>query len=428
LIFTYYWPPAGGVAVQRFLKFSKYLPQFGWEPIIVTVKNGSYPYYDESQLKEVPASIKVYRTKTFEPFELYNLLRAKRGKSVPVISEAGEKKRSVFQRIAEYIRANHFLPDARKGWVPYAVKQAEEILENEKIDVIITTGPPQSAHLIGLRLKEKYGIKWVADFRDPWSTILYNKFLPRTASTKAKDQKLEAEVLENADKVLLISKSLSEEFSVPVPSPAVIYNGFDEEDYRQPAIETEGKFTIRYVGNVLAAENPPGLFRAIKKLLDTNEEFRKYFRFELTGRVDGLVMDEMRSHGLGPWIETNGFVSHAKAIQLMKGANILLLLFLNIEGNKAHMTGKIFEYIATCNPIIGFGHTSGEATQLLQEIGREPLLDYEDEKGATILIEKYFNQWSKDRNRFQYNNDNYLSLSRRELTKKLANILNLLAS
>src|SRR5579863_2037050 len=177
LIFTYYWPPAGGVSVQRFLKFAKYLPEFGWEPIIITVKNGSYPYYDESLLKEISPSLRVYRTKTFEPFELYNLLRGKRGKSLPVVS-FGAQRKTLFQSVTEYIRANYFIPDARKGWNPFAIKQGMEVLSNEKIDAMITTGPPHSAHLIGLKLKEKTGVKWIADFRDPWTGIFYNKLLP----------------------------------------------------------------------------------------------------------------------------------------------------------------------------------------------------------------------------------------------------------
>ncbi|HWB62390.1 MAG TPA: glycosyltransferase, partial [Chitinophagales bacterium] len=286
LILAYYWPPAGGVAVQRYLKFTRYLPQYGWKPIVIAPRNGSYQYHDELLLKELSPETEVHLTDTFEPFELYNLLQGRKGKSANLAVGTGKKEKSLTQKISEYIRANFFIPDARKGWVKYAVREAGKIIAKQKIDAVITTSPPHSAQLAGLKIKQKYNLPWVADFRDPWSTILYNDFLPRTKATIEKDKKLEAAVLKNADKIVLISPGMKDEFVTPLPNAQVIYNGYDEDDYTDAPVETTGFFTLRYVGNFLATENPPGLWRALQKLLTANASFAQYFRFEITGRID----------------------------------------------------------------------------------------------------------------------------------------------
>jgi len=199
LIFSYYWPPAGGVGVQRWLKLTKYLPEFGWNPIIVTVKNGSYPYIDLSLLHEVPGNIEVHKTKTFEPFEWYNLLLGKRGKHVPTAVLDSSTNKNFLQKLAAFIRANFFIPDARKGWVNFAIDTGEKIFRTKHIDAIVTTGPPHSTHLIGLYFKKKYPIKWLADFRDPWTHLFTNTYLPQINLVKKLDKKLEKRVLQAVD-------------------------------------------------------------------------------------------------------------------------------------------------------------------------------------------------------------------------------------
>jgi len=202
LIFTYYWPPSSGPGVQRFLKFCKFLPEFDWEPIVVTPANGSYPYTDDSLLKDVSEYVKVYKTKTLEPFAIFNMLQGKKGKSVPVALIGLQDSPSIFQKLSKYIRANCFIPDARVGWKKYAIKEGSRIIQNEKIDVIITTSPPHSTHLVGLELQKKHNIPWLADFRDPWTNIYFNRKLPRTARTKAKDKALEDKVVKHADQLI----------------------------------------------------------------------------------------------------------------------------------------------------------------------------------------------------------------------------------
>jgi glycosyltransferase involved in cell wall biosynthesis len=424
LIFTYYWPPAGGVAVQRFLKFSKFLPEFGWEPIIVTVNNGSYPYYDESLLKEVSPDLKVYRTKTFEPFELYNLLRGQKGKTMPLVTVGASKSKTFFQQLTEYIRANFFIPDARKGWVPYAVKQAEEILKTEKIDAIITTGPPHSAHLIGLQLKEKYGVKWIADLRDPWTGIVYNEMLPRTESTRKKDLGLETSVLKTADCTVVISPGMKEQFEDRAKKIAVIFNGYDEANFLSntgDAIKRAESFTIRYIGNLMASQNTINLWKAIAELRKT---VNANIRLEFTGRVDAEIQNSITEAGLNDITTYSAFTDHQTAINLTRGASLLLFAIFNLPNSKLVITGKIFEYLASCSEIISFGPVDGDASAILQSAGRKPMIAFDDYTQTLQQLRAAYAYWQEDGKTFKYTDNRFEIYSRRNQCQALAGILN----
>ncbi len=419
LIFTYYWPPAGGVAVQRFLKFSKFLPEYGWEPIIVTVANGSYPYYDESLVKEVAPSLRVYRTKTFEPFEFYNLLRGKKGKTMPVVSVGSHQKPSLFQRISEYIRANFFVPDARVGWAVYAVAQAAAILQKEKIDAIVTTGPPHSTHLIGLRLKQKYRLHWIADFRDPWTGIFYNQLLPRSSKTRAKDQALETQVLQNADCVTVISPGMKKEFEDRAKKIEVILNGYDEDNFSLSRSQsTPATFTIRYVGNLMASQNVESLWRSLSTFKD-----RYSFKLELIGRVDEVVKQTIALHGLSHLTTYIDFVSHREATGLMQTAHLLLFAIPQVKDNELILTGKLFEYLASCSQLISYGPTEGNAAAILVQTGRKPMLRFDDTAGTVAQLQDAFTAYQNTGNTFKYNPESHKAFSRRQQAGHLASLL-----
>jgi glycosyltransferase involved in cell wall biosynthesis len=424
LIFTYYWPPAGGVAVQRFLKFSKFLPEFGWEPIIVTVNNGSYPYYDESLLKEVSPSIKVYRTKTFEPFELYNLLRGQKGKTMPLVTVGANKSKTFFQQLTEYVRANFFIPDARKGWVPYAVKQAEEILRIEKIDAIITTGPPHSAHLIGLELKKKFGLKWIADLRDPWTGIVYNEMLPRTAATRRKDLELETEVLKTADCTVVISPGMKEQFENRARKIEVIFNGYDEANFKPATngpVKANQSFTIRYIGNLMASQNTPDLWKAIAELRNT---MKAHIKLEFTGRVDAEIQNNIAEAGLNEITTYNPFTEQQTAINLTRSADLLLFAIFNLPNSKLVVTGKIFEYLASCREIISFGPVDGDASAILKSAGRKPMIGFDDYTETLNQLKAAYDYRQQNGVAFNYTDHRYEIFSRRNQCQALAEILN----
>lgn len=424
IIFTYYWPPAGGVAVQRFLKFSKFLPEFGWEPIIITVDNGSYPYLDESLVKEISPLLRVYRTKTFEPFEFYNLLRGKKGKSLPVVSVGSHNKKSFFQTISEYVRANFFIPDARKGWVSYAVKQAEEILKNEKVDAIVTTGPPHSAHLIGLQLKEKFGVKWLADFRDPWTGIFYNNFLPRTEATKQKDKALETKVLQTTDVVTVISPGMKKEFESRAQKIEVVSNGYDEEDFSNAEVGMQNAevFTIRYVGNLMASQNLENLWRAVSSLVTRHSSLR----LEFIGRVDDVVKKSISENGLDSIVSYLDFVDHRKAIQLMQEASMLLFAIPDVKDNEVILTGKLFEYLASTSEMISFGPVQGNAAEILSATGRKKMIAYNDADETQKQLLSALNYFEQTKTVFKYSDTKHQVYSRRNQTSILARHLDAL--
>lgn len=428
IIFTYYWPPAGGVAVQRFLKFSKFLPEFGWEPIIITVDNGSYPYLDESLVKEISPSLRVYRTKTFEPFEFYNLLRGKKGKSLPVVSVGSHNKKSFFQTVSEYVRANFFIPDARKGWVSYAVKQAEEILSNEKVDAIITTGPPHSAHLIGLQLKEKFGLKWLADFRDPWTGIFYNNFLPRTEVTKQKDKALETKVLQTADMVTVISPGMKKEFESRARKIEVVSNGYDEEDFSMSEVRSpkSEEFVIRYVGNLMSSQNLEVLWKCISELSASDIGHRTSVKLEFIGRVDDAVKKSISENGLDSIVHYLDFVDHRKAIQLMQEASMLLFAIPDVKDNEVILTGKLFEYLASTSEMISFGPVNGNATEILTATGRKKMIAYNNAEETQKQLLSALNYFEQTKTVFKYSDNKHQIYSRRNQTSILARHLDAL--
>lgn len=419
LIFTYYFPPAGGVAVQRFLKFSKFLPEFGWEPIIVTVANGSYPYKDESLLQEISPALRVYRTKTFEPFEFYNLLRGKKGKAMPVVAVGASDNKSLVQKVAEFVRANFFIPDARKGWVPYALKQAQEIIESEKIDAIITTGPPHSTHLIGLKLKEKYGLKWVADFRDPWTKIFYNKLLPRTAGTKAKDKRMEEQVLAAADLVTVISPGLKAGFESKATNIRIIHNGYDEDDF-STAIERKGQsgFVLRYIGNLMTSQNSVKLWLVIAELIQEGNTIT----VECIGRVDHSVKQSIAEAGIEKHCLFQDFIDHRSAIALLQTASMLLFIVPDVPDNKLIVTGKLFEYLAACTELISIGPVDGDAATILKQTGRKPMIDFADADSMKAQLLESINNFNTHQ-QVKYLPALHQNFSRKYLTGLLASEL-----
>ena len=240
LIITYYWPNAGGSGVQRWLKFVKYLQDFGVEPIVYTVDNANYEVVDDSLLNEVPEGITVLKQPIFEP---NNFIKSKKASAARVSS-----KPSIIQRAMQYVRGNFFIPDARKFWVKPSVKYLTTYLKNNPIDVVITTGPPHSMHLIGMKLKQQIGVKWIADFRDPMSNLFYNKELLLTEKSKEKLQQLEKQILTSADNVITVSNHIAQEFKESGVGVEVISNGYDDEVLVSKNLLLDTKFTLSHIG------------------------------------------------------------------------------------------------------------------------------------------------------------------------------------
>lgn len=428
LIITYYWPPAGGPGVQRILKFVKYLGEFGWEPIVITPQSGTYASLDSSLLTDVPATVQVFKTKTLEPFLFYNLLQGKKEKIVPTGLIGMQSSTSIFHKISKYIRANFFIPDARVGWNRFALQKAKEIIAQNKIDALITTGPPHSTHLVGLKLKNEFHLPWIADFRDPWTNIYYNKFFPRTKATIKKDEALERQVLTTADCITTVSHGLAEDLQRHAKNISVIYNGYDEDDIYRGSIQKTEKFRLAHIGNFVPFLDSQGLWDALAELHNEIPSFKNDFEINFTGKVDEQILQNIKNKGLGNLLTLNDFVPHKEATKRMFQASLLLFSIARDENNKLIVSGKLFEYIASTTPVISIGPIDGDAATILTEAGREGISDYDDKNKIKGLIRKYYELWKTNANMpFKYPQDNLTKFTRRELTKRLCEELNKLS-
>ena len=423
LIITYYWPPASNPGVQRSLKFCKYLHEFGWKPYILTVKNGNPQSYDKSLLKDIPEGINVYRTKPREPFELYNRLTCKTGKSIFVGPVAMEST-SLIKRLSMYIRANLFIPDARKGWNKFAKKAAKRIIKQEGIDAIVTTGPPHSTHLTGLYLKKRIGIPWLADLRDPWTNIYYNEYFPRTKKTCKKDKKLENEVLQTADHVTVVSPGLKKEFGARANDISVIYNGFDETDVFEKKQSKTNRFTLAFIGNFLPTENISNIWKAIAELKSEVMGFADYFRLCLTGNIDSGVIDALEKYTIADLAIVQSYVDHNEATKKMAAANMLLFIVPRTKNNKPIITGKLFEYIASRTPILSVGPLNGDASKILEETGRDKMAPFNGKNAIKMTLLKYYKKWLSSKHQvYKHEKADIGDYTRRVLTKRLSEIL-----
>lgn len=421
LLLTYYWPPGSGPGVQRWLKFCKYLVELGWEIEVITVENGSYPSTDSSLLDDVPEDLRVFRTKTIEPFAVYNALRGKSGKQVEVGMSNLKGKPSLFKRVSNYVRANFFVPDARVGWNTYAFPAAIKRIKAFQPDLIITTGPPHSTHLMGARLKSMFSLPWVADFRDPWTTIYYNAYLNRTPRTQEKDKSLEDQMLRTADGIVVASTGMQEEFEERTQRITFIPNGFDPKDFEQTATEIPEKMRIAYVGNLKSNQNIDGLWLALSSL---SPEQRSSVELEITGNMAADVKESIASYQLEDLIEVKAFVPHREAIERMLNAHVLLLPIPQSENNKSILTGKLFEYLATRRPILAIGPTGGNAADILRDVEKADMIDYKDVQAITQRFHQLLNTFSeKQGQHWTSGNDAYLKYSRKETAKTLSEFM-----
>ncbi|MBO6794891.1 MAG: glycosyltransferase family 4 protein [Balneolaceae bacterium] len=426
LIITYYWPPASSPGVQRWLKFVKFLDQLGWETYVITPKSGSYPNTDETLLNDVPESTRVIRTSTMEPFRIFNVLSGnlKRGKVTSVGMGDLKGSPSLIKKLASYIRANWFIPDARKGWGSFAFKAAKKIILKENIDLVITTGPPHSTHLVGHKLSSKLGVPWVVDFRDPWTNIYYNSFLPRTKSTIEKDRKLETLVATSADLITTVSSGLVEEFENRAKKIMLLPNGYDHEDFSDlTPSEKSNKFELAYIGNFKENQNCIALWKALQELIEENKEFGKHLKLSLIGNTHSQVLTSLEEHALLPYCSIEAFVQHHTAVRRMIDASGLLFIIPDTGDNKKIITGKIFEYLASRTPLISLGPIDGDAANILSDCERSPMIDYSDKTQIKARIFSLYTEWANHGSTATIENNLHQKFSRKQLSQELNNEL-----
>ena len=418
LIITYYWPPAGGSGVQRWLKFVKYLQEFGIEPVVYTVENANYLKQDTSLLNEVPKGIEILKQPIWEPTALLFWKKSKQQtKGISNVSKGG---------FLSFIRGNFFIPDPKVFWVKPSVSYLQKYLDANDIDVIISTGPPHSVHLIAERLHQKNDVKWLADFRDPWSDLYYNKDFKQLAFAKNKNRKLEESVLKNADCIVTVSNSLKQEFAKIAKKVEVITNGFDDEFVAAENAILDTKFSISYIGLLPKQSNPKLLFKVLKALCEENLNFKKDLQLNFIGDISEEVKVAIEENKLLQNTNFVGYVSHRKAIEYQNTAQVLLLLIPNVKNNKGILTGKLFEYLKAKRPILAIGPEKGDLATILQETNSGVIVNFDAEEKLKLEIVALYQKYKEDKLTVNFNNiEKY---HRKELTKKLAFILKSLNS
>ncbi len=389
LIVTYYWPPAGGPGVQRWLKFIKYLPEYGIEPIVYVPRNPHYPLQDASLMAEIPSEIKVLKNDIFEPYYFAELLSKKDTATISSGIIPKEQKQGLLQKLMLFIRGNFFIPDARKFWIKPSVKYLAEYIEKHGIETIITTGPPHSMHLIGLRLKQQTGVKWLADFRDPWTQIGYHSKLKLLSSSRKKHERLEKEVLQNADKIITTSFTTQKEFLEKTDRPVeVITNGYDTGQVER--LPMDEKFTLSHIGSLLSGRNPENLWKAIAELISEMEDFASDFQLRLIGAVGEPVLDSIKESGLGDHLFVRNYVSHSEALQMQRSSQLLLLVEIDRVETRGIIPGKLFEYMISERPILTVGPEKADIEKIIKETNSGAFFLYpQKEEIKSFLLEQY---------------------------------------
>ena len=395
LFLTYYFPPSGGPGVQRALKFARYLPAHGWRPTVLTVdpNRAAYPDRDPSLEREVPPELEVVRTPAWDPYEAYARLQGKSKAETVGVGFVGEAEATWKQRLARWVRANVFLPDARVGWVPFAIREGQRLLARGGFDAILSTGPPHSLHLAAWALARTSGLPWVADFRDPWTGIDYYDLLPMTPPARALDRALERLVLRRADAVSVVSPSMRRGLEARHPRAyAVIQNGFDPADFEAEAPPPAGgeAFDLTYVGNLNEARTPVALWRALAEVGAAVPKLR----VRLVGHVDPVAVQAAEAAGVGERVETGAYVPHDAAVRLMRQSPLVLLVINRVPGAEGIMTGKLYEYVASGRPVLGIGPADGDAAQVLRATGAGEMFDWDDTPGVAAFLRRHYAAWA----------------------------------
>jgi glycosyltransferase involved in cell wall biosynthesis len=426
LIIAYYWPPSGGSGVQRWLKFVKYLPQFGWTPYVFTPENPSFAIKDESLLNDVPNEAEIIRFPIWEPYEAFFKLSGIFGKkqtAKPTDLVSGGKK-SLFQRFSTWVRGNFLIPDPRKFWVNPSVKFLEDFLDDNEIKTIITTGPPHSLHLIGLKLKKKHPkLKWIADFRDPWSEWGFLDTLQVGARARRRHQQLEAEVLAFADEIVTITPFYVRRFeALSKKKVTLLTNGFDEDDFSAITYQKSPTFLIRHVGIINEKCDPRPFMTSVQSLCDALPEFKKAVKVEFIGEVHPLFRQFVESNSTLKSISIfTGNIPHKELMKRYGNSSLLVLVLTGYKDAEGYMPGKLFEYLATGLPILGVGPVDGDASALLRTTSSSEMIGSDDLEGMVEALRQRFTEWKNSLTPV-ISKSGATQYSRKEITRQLTTL------
>ena len=418
LIITYYWPPFGGSGVQRWLKFVKYLQDYNWKPIIYTPKNPYIEIFDKDLLDDIPKDINIWKTNIWEPYKIKDFLFGNQNDNQ---SSGIVNNRNLKDKFLNWIRGNIFIPDPKKYWVSPSIKYLKKKIKNNNINHIITTGPPHSMHLIGLGLKSIMPkIKWIADFRDPWSDIDLLDSFHLSNYAQNKNQKLEIEVLKKSNAIIAVSETWRDNLILKGANHVeLITNGYDESDFKNCKLITSDKFIIGHYGLLNKIRNPKLLWKILNELCEENVKFNSNLEIRLSGNIDNNIITSIKSF---PFLKDKlvhlGNLTHKQVIKEYFSTSVLLLLLFNSQSGKGNYPGKLFEYFATKNPILAFGPKQSDVKNLLKLTNKGLYFNYENEKNIKEGIINLFE------NKIKFAQKSMLNFTRKELTMKLSDLLN----
>lgn len=428
LVLTYYWPPGGGAGVQRWLKFVKYMRDFGWEPIVYTAENGEMPVIDESLQKDVPKGVTVLKTPIWEPYSFYKRFIGRKKEDKINASFLNEnKKTGITQKISIWIRGNFFIPDARKYWIKPSIGYLDTYIKENKIDYVISSGPPHSMHMIALGLKTKNkNLNWIADFRDPWTNIDFYEKLMLSSFADKEHHRQELSVLNKADLVVSIGEGMNREFiniyknagGLNTEKFKVITNGFDSDDLDGTEITKDKKFSLAHIGTLVKDRNPDVLWKVLKTLISKNAAFAAQLEIKLVGKIDIYVKEQIAHFGLTSYVNKIDYLPHDEVIREQQRSKVLLLLVNNTKNAKGILTGKFFEYMASRVPIIAIGPPEGDLAHILNKTQTGLISDFKDEASLEKNLLSYFEKTTPVANLDEIN-----KYSRKELTKELCKLL-----
>lgn len=418
LIITYYWPPAGGPGVQRWLKFVKYLPEYNITPIIFVPEKPNYPIIDESLIKDVSNDLDVIK---FPIFELSKFLP--KIKSLNLIRSGNVAKpenQSLFHKLIYFIRGNLFIPDMKIFWKRKSVNFLLNYLSKNKIDTIITTGPPHSIHLIGLEIKRKTNIKWIADFRDPWVKLNYLNKFKLLQFVKNKHRKLRDEVLVSADSVIVTSQKLKNLFSEINPNVFKITNGYD---FNYSKVNLDTKFSISHVGSLYNDRNPEFFWDIIEDKYNSNKDFKNKLQVNFIGNNSQKLIKYFSAKNFSSCVNFINYVDYKTALKYICSTQVLLMLEANDEESSYAIPGKLFDYLNSKRPIIAIGPKNSDINSILSETNSGKFFNYDKKESLKFYIDQLYNKYKNNR-LISINSTNITAYSRNNLTKKLSKIIN----
>lgn len=424
LFVVYNFPPAAGAATQRVLKFLKYLNRYGFQTFVLTVDKVDYPDLDFSLIEKIPSETKIVKTKFWTPFGIYRKITGRKSDEKIPVAFIKDNHKSIAERISVFLRLNFFLPDAKIGWLPFAVKEGKQLIKKEKIDVIISSGPPHTTHLIAKSLKRKTGVKWIADFRDPWTDIDYYSGIKRTKLAEWIDSKLERSVLKYADYIvaasegylkIIKSKGIKNNYEV-------LTNGFDPEDFHNIKLKPQSKFTITYTGNMPFTRNPESLWLALEELANENPDFSNNFEFHFAGVMDDEIRQKIQAMNFYKNFIDHGYLSHSEVLELVFNSHLLIMIVNRVATSNEILPGKIFEYIASRNFVLVIGPENGVSARLINYVKQGIAIDYDEKSKMKDLIHQLFTKWQKGELQKVEYSEKY-EFTRERITQKLIQII-----